>query len=98
MPEQRAFSAQVPNSKKELRNRLRLDPTTHAPGSQLGPGEHVQSRGRQALGVETIMIAPCTQFYFQPPQIEPTNDVLVTELIHADAAGGQPQLGPAEQL
>src|SRR2546429_1502758 len=92
------LSAQVPNSKKELRNRPRLDPTTHAPGSQLGPGEHVRSRGRQAPGVGTIMIAPCTQFYFQPPHLEPTHDVLVPELIHADGGGGQPLIDPAEHL
>src|SRR5205823_14479393 len=66
--------------------------------SQLGPGEHVQSRGRQAPGVGTIMIAPCTQFYFQPPHLEPTHDVLVPELIHADGGGGQCLVGPAEHL
>ncbi len=44
------------------------------------------------------MIAPCTQFYFQPPHLEPTHDVLVPELIHADGGGGQPLIDPAEHL
>src|SRR6266700_8190691 len=96
--EQMTFSPQVSSRKKELRNRLRLELTTLSLGKQLGPGEHLRSRGRQAPGVGTIMIASCTQFYFQPPDLDPTHAVLVPELIHADGGGEQPLVGPAEHL
>ena len=44
------------------------------------------------------MIAPCIQFYFQPPHLDPTHAVLVPELIHADGGGEQPLVSPAEHL
>ena len=45
-----------------------------------------------------IMIAACTQFYFQPPHLEPTHAVLIPELIDGDGGGEQPLVGPAEHL
>ena len=80
----------------ELKNSLRLELTTLSQGLQPRPGEHVRSRGRQAPGVGMIMIAPCAQFYFQPPYLNPTHAVLIPELIDGDGGGEQPLVGPAE--
>jgi hypothetical protein len=80
------FSLPVPSCKQELRNRLRFELTPLSQESQLRPGEHVQSRGRQAPGIGTIMITPCNQFYFQPPHLDPTHAVSIPELIHADGS------------
>ena len=44
------------------------------------------------------MIAPCPQFYFQPPHFEPIHAALTPELIHADGGRKQPLVGPDEHL
>ncbi len=55
------------------------------------------SRGEER-GVGTIMIAPWTKFYFQPPHFDPTHAVPVPELIHAQGGGEQPLVGLAKHL
>jgi hypothetical protein len=44
-----------------------------------------------------IMIVPCTQFYFQPPYLDPTHTVLILELIDGNGGGEQPLVGSGEQ-
>src|SRR6266581_1115676 len=92
------FSTQVPDWNKEVRNHLRLELTTLSQCSQPRPGQHLRSRERQAPGVGMIMIAPCTQFYFQPPYLNPTHAVLIPKLIDGESGGEQPLVGPAEHL
>ncbi len=84
--EEMVFSLQAPSCKQELRNRLLFELTTLSQESQLRPGKHLRSRGRQAPGIGTIMITPCTQFYFQPPHLDPTHAVPIPELIQAEGS------------
>jgi len=76
--EEMVFSLQAPSCKQELRNRLLFELTTLSQESQLRPGKHLRSRGRQAPGIGTI--------YFQPPHLDPTHAVPIPELIQAEGS------------